>query len=193
MAAVRPVVRGRPVGGAGGRVPSPRPGQDGVGLDRRPCPPVRRRGGSNVDGTGGRADQALGRSVGGLGTEIHGGTNGPGRPVTLKVTAGQASGIGPAEALVGDHEPEVVIADSGYDCDAFVVVIAGREGEAVIPSRSSRRQPRARDRHTDKERNGVGRFWAQAKPFRRVATRYEKKAANVLGFVWVAALAVLLK
>ncbi len=38
----------------------------------------------------------------------------------------------------------------------------------------------------------VERFWAQVKPFRRVATRYEKKAKNFLGFVWVASLMVML-
>ena len=119
--------------------------------------------------------------------------NGLGQPVELTVTAGQASDIGQAEALLADHTPEVVIADKGYDCDAFVAVIEGREAEAVIPSRSNRVEPRELDRHTYTERNVVERFWAQAKQFRRVATRYEKKAANFLAFVWVAALVVMLK
>ena len=119
--------------------------------------------------------------------------NGLGQPVELTATAGQASDIGQAETLLADHAPEVVIADKGYDCDAFVAVIEGREAEAVIPSRSNRLEPRELDGHTYKERNVVERFWAQAKQFRRVATRYEKKAANFLGFVWVAALMVMLK
>lgn len=113
--------------------------------------------------------------------------------MTLTLTAGQASDIGQAEALLGDHAPDVVIADKGYDCDAFVAVIEERQGEAVIPSRANRLEPRVLDRHTYTERNVVERFWAQAKQFRRVATRYEKKAANFLGFVWVAALTVMLK
>ena len=119
--------------------------------------------------------------------------NGLGQPVELSVTAGQASDIGQAETLLGDHEPEVVIADKGYDCDAFVAVVEEAGAEAVIPSRKNRLGPRELDRHTYQERNVVERFRAQAKPFRRVATRYEKKAANVLGFVWVAAFAVMLK
>ena len=150
-------------------------------------------GQKKVDGTGGPADQALGRSVGGFGTAIRGGRNGLGQPVELTLTAGQASDIGQAEVLLADHEPEVVIADTGYDCDAFVAVIEGRQAEAVIPPRANRSEPRARDRHTYKERNVVERFRAQAEPFRRVATRYDKKAANVLGFVRVAALTVMLK
>ena len=86
----------------------------------------------------------------------------------------------------------MVTADKGYDGDAFVEV-EGRGAEAVIPSRANRLEPRTLDRHTYKERNVVERFWARAKQFRRVATRYDKKAANVLGFVRVAALTVMLK
>ena len=119
--------------------------------------------------------------------------NGLGQPVTLALTGGQASDIGRAEALLGDREPEVVIADGGCDCDASVAVVEGRGAEAVIPSRSNRLEPRALDRHAYRERNVVGRFWAQAEQFRRVATRYEKKAANFLGCVWVAAPMVILK
>ena len=83
--------------------------------------------------------------------------------------------------------------DAGSDGDALVEVIEGRPAEAVIPSRANRSEPPARDRHTFEERNVAERFRAQAEPFRRVATRYDKKAANVLGFVWVAALTVMLK
>jgi transposase len=86
-----------------------------------------------------------------------------------------------------------VIAGKGYDSDAFVAEVESRGAEAVIPSRANRTAPRELDRHTYRERNVCERFWAQAKPFRRVATRYEKKATNFLAFVWVAALTVMLK
>jgi len=49
------------------------------------------------------------------------------------------------------------------------------------------------DRHRYRERNVCERFWSKAKQYRRVATRYEKKAANFLGFVKVAAIMVMLK
>ena len=39
-----------------------------------------------------------------------------------------------------------------------------------------------------KRRNLVERFFGAIKRFRRVATRYEKKAENSLGFVWLAAI-----
>jgi transposase len=124
---------------------------------------------------------------------MHGGFNGLGQPVELRLTPGQASDIGQAEALLADHEPEVVIADKGYDKQALVEAIESRGAEAVIPTLANRKEPREVDPHLYKERNLCERFWAQAKQFRRVATRYEKKAANFLAFAWVAAMVVMLK
>ena len=154
---------------------------------------MRRRVEKEWDGSGGQPDQALGRSRGGFGTKIHGGINGLGQPVELILTPGQASDIGQAEALLADHEPEVVIADKGYDKEALVEEIESRGAEAVIPARANRAQRRQADPHLYRERNLCERFWARAKQFRRVATRYEKKAANFLAFVWVAAVTVMLE
>jgi transposase len=111
----------------------------------------------------------------------------------LTLTAGQASDIGQAEALLAEHEPEAVIADKGYDSDKFVGVIEERGAQAVIPPKANRVEPREYDRHTYKERNLVERFWSFAKHYRRVATRYEKKAENFLSFVYVAAIMILLQ
>jgi transposase len=111
----------------------------------------------------------------------------------LTLTPGQASDIGQAEALLADHEPEAVIADRGYDKKALVEEIESRGAEAVIPTQRGRKDQREIDRHLYRERNLAERFWAQAKQYRRVATRYEKKAANFLAFAWVAALMVMLK
>ncbi len=109
------------------------------------------------------------------------------------MTPGQASDIGQAEALLADHTPEVVIADKGYDKRALVEEVEGRGAEAVIPTQKNRKEQRAIDPHLYRERNVCERFWAQAKQFRRVATRYEKKAANFLAFAWVAAWMVMMK
>jgi transposase len=154
---------------------------------------VRGRGEQTADGTGGQDEQALGRSRGGFGTKSHGGFNGLGQPVELILTPGQASDIGQAEGLLADQEPEAVVADKGYNSDAFVAEVECRGAEAVIPSRANRTEPRERDGHTYRERNVCERFWAQARQFRRVATRYEKKAQNFLACAWVAALTVRLK
>jgi transposase len=86
-----------------------------------------------------------------------------------------------------------VVADRAYDSDALVGAVESRAAEAVIPSRANRIEPRELDRHTHKERSLAERFWAQAKQFRRVATRYETKAADFLALVWLAAAMVMTK
>lgn len=154
---------------------------------------MRRRVEKKWDGSGGQDEQALGRSRGGFGTKLHGGFNGLGQPVELILTPGQASDIGQADALLADHAPEVVIADRGYDKKALVDRIEARGGEAVIPTQKNRAEQREIDPHLYRERNVCERFWAQAKQYRRVATRYEKKAANYLAFAWLAAIMVMLK
>jgi transposase len=119
--------------------------------------------------------------------------DGLGHPVELTLTAAQESDIGQAEALLAGHEPEAVIADRGYDSKALVAEVEGRGAEAVIPTQRTRKEQREVDSHLYRERNLAERFWSKAKQFRRVATRYEKKAANYLAFVKVAAMMVMLQ
>ena len=86
-----------------------------------------------------------------------------------------------------------MIADRGYDKKALVDEIEARGAEAVIPTQRTRKEQREVDAHLYRERNLCERFWSKAKQYRRVATRYEKKAANFLAFVKVAAMMVMLK
>jgi transposase len=111
----------------------------------------------------------------------------------LKLTAAQESDIAQAEELLADHEPEVVIADKGYDKKALVEEIESRGAQAVIPTQKNRKEQRDVDEHLYRERNLCERFWSKVKQYRRVATRYEKKAQNFLAFVKVAAIMVMLK
>ena len=111
----------------------------------------------------------------------------------MLLSAANESDIAQAEALLADHTPEVVIADKGYDKKALVETIESRGAQAVIPTQKDRKEQRVVDPHWYRERNLCERFWSKAKQFRRVATRYEKKAINFLAFVWVAAIVVMLK
>jgi transposase len=119
--------------------------------------------------------------------------DGLGHPVELLVTAAQESDIAQAEALLAEHRPEEVIADRGYDKKALVEEVRRRGAEAVIPTQRGRKEQRDVDRHLYRERNVAERFWSKVKQYRRVATRYEKKAANYLAFVKVAAIMVMLQ
>jgi transposase len=111
----------------------------------------------------------------------------------LKLTGANESDIAQAEGLLADYEPEVVIADRGYDKKALVERIESRGAQAVIPTQKNRAEQRAVDPYWYRERNVCERFWGKVKQYRRVATRYEKKAANFLAFVKVAAIMVMLK
>ncbi len=97
-----------------------------------------------------------------------------------------------AEALIRDLKIDHVIADKGYESNAFVGAIERSGAKAVIPSRSNRLKPREMDAHLYKERNHVERLFAKLKQCRRVATRYEKTARNYLAFCQLASVIVLL-
>jgi transposase len=113
----------------------------------------------------------LGRSRGGFGTKIHAAVNGLGLPVQIVLTPGQAADVTQAQTLLKEVPFEVVIADKGYDSQAVVERIEAQGGEAVIPSRKNRAQPRDYDRERYKDRNRAERFWNKVKHHRRVATR----------------------
>jgi transposase len=46
--------------------------------------------------------------------------------------------------------------------------------------------------HETRRGSTLHRFFARIKQYRRVATRYDKKAQNFLGFVWLASIAIML-
>jgi transposase len=146
-----------------------------------------------ADGTGGQAEQALGRSRGGFSTKIHAGVSGLGLPVKIVLTAGQEADITQAEKLIEGVPFEVVIADKGYDKKALVEEIEARGGEAVIPTLSTRKEQREIDTERYKDRDLAERFWNKVKQYRRVATRYEKTARNFLAFVHLASIMILLR
>ena len=134
----------------------------------------------------------MGRSRGGFGTKIHGVVNPLGHPVALKVTGAEAADSPHLPGLIAGLETAAVLADKGYDSDANRAAIRGRGAEPCIPPRRNRTTAIGYDRHLYRERNAVERFFGRVKRYRRVATRYDKKAANFLGFVWVASIAIML-
>lgn len=52
-----------------------------------------------------------------------------------------------------------MLADRGYDTDAFVDLLDGRQIEVVIPAKKNRLQQRAIDKNRYKDRNKVERFF----------------------------------
>ena len=138
---------------------------------------------------GGQAEQALG---GGFGTKIHAAVSPLGHPVAMHLTGANAADRPHLPALIAGVETTAVLADKGYDADANRQVIRGQGAEPCIPPRRHRTVPIPYDRDLYKERNEVERFFRRVKTWRRVATRYDKKGRNFLGFVWLAAIDIML-
>lgn len=136
--------------------------------------------------------EALGRSRGGFGTKVHVACDGLGKPVKIILTPGQDHDVTQGPALIAGSDAKKIIADKGYDSDAFIAAVEARHAEAVIPPRSNRLEERSYDKEEYKNRNVVERFINIIKQCRRVATRYEKTARNFLSVVALAATFVLL-
>lgn len=91
-------------------------------------------------------------------------------------------------ALMGDvdNDPEQMLADKGYDSDAVRDDIARRGGQAMIPTRATRKVQHLVDKAIYALRNRIERFFNKIKNSRRVATRYDKLVESFAAFVLLA-------
>ena len=115
-----------------------------------------------------------------------------GHPVAMHLSGANAADSPHLPALMAGVRTTAVLADKGYDAESNRQAIRDRGAEPCIPPRRNRTAAIEDDRHLDRERNGVERFFGRVKQWRRVATRYDKKARNFLGFVWLAAIDLML-
>lgn len=91
----------------------------------------------------GGEDHAIGRSRGGLSTKINAVVDENGLPVRLSLTAGQAHDLIATPALIAGLPSRHVVADRGYDSDAFLDLIRAGGAKAQIPSTRSRKIQRS--------------------------------------------------
>jgi IS5 family transposase len=78
-----------------------------------------------VFGTHRGPNRCLGRSQGGLTTKIHALVDKQGRPILLKLTAGQVSDIATAPAMIADlPRGAMLLADKGYDANALRAAVS---------------------------------------------------------------------
>jgi transposase len=95
--------------------------------------------------------------------------------------------------LIENLFPDYVIADKGYDADAFVLLIKKINSEAVIPSKINRKIQREIDTDLYKERHLIECCIGKLKHFRRVFSRFDKLAKNYLSFVQFASTMIWLR
>jgi transposase len=156
--------------------------------------------GARRDGAAGseaQAREALGRSQGGFSTKLHLRAEGNGRPITAVLTGGERHEQIALEALLDQGairhsaggrprlRPRRVAGDKGYSSPTARGRLRRRHIGAVIPSKSNQRRQANFDRAAYRRRNLVERLINRLKQFRRIATRYEKRAANYLAMVHI--------
>src|SRR5262249_44317779 len=125
----------------------------------------------------GPAAQAIGNTKGGRNTKIHAVVDDQCRPWVLVLTPGNTNDCVMAEPCVslipGISE---LLADKGYDSNAFREFLKYRGIKPAIPGKSNRKKKIRNDKETYKNRNVVERCFCRLKDFRCIATRYDKLA-----------------
>lgn len=94
-----------------------------------------------------------------------------------------------APALIGSLPPALFMAaDMAYDSDALRRFLAARGTIPVIPNNPTRKRIHPFDARAYRQRNVIERTFCRLKDWRRIATRYDKLAANFAASVFIAAI-----
>ncbi len=120
-------------------------------------------------------------------------TDALGNALRFILTGGERNDITQAEGLIENLSADYVIADKGYDSEAFVLKLKEQNSEAVIPSRINHKVQREIDKHLYKERHLIENQIGKLKHFRRVFSRFDKLAKNYLSFIYFASTVVWLR
>jgi transposase len=91
-----------------------------------------------------------------------------------------------AEAMLEGIEGDAVIADKAYDSNTIRDTVKAAGMKAVIPSNGSRKRAIGHDKVLYRERNRIERCFNKLKHFRRLATRYDRRAIHFLAFLCLA-------
>jgi transposase len=140
------------------------------------------------------ASQSVGRSRGGLTSKLHAVVDTNGLPVRLAIAPGETHDNRLCSALLTGLRPRtMVLADRGYDADWIRALVIEQGAWANIPPKRNRKDPICFSPHLYRARNLVERFFNKIKHCRRIATRYDKLAANYLAFVQLASIRLWLR
>jgi len=119
-------------------------------------------------------------------------------PLNVEVTAGQTHDSTCFESVIDGIKvpqplgrprtrPTRVAGDKGYSCRRIRQWLADHGMKAVIPSNRSRKRIIRHDKTLYRERNRIERCFNKLKHFRRLATRYDRRACHFLAFLCLAA------
>lgn len=127
--------------------------------------------------------ECLGRSKGGFTTKIHVVVDALGQALRFALTPGQRHDITQASQLLKRYTKANILADKAYDSNALIDQIQQQDCTPVIPSRANRKNPRNYDEHLYKERHLIECFFNKLKHFRRIFSRFDKRASSFAGFI----------
>jgi transposase len=140
----------------------------------------------------------LGRSQGGLSTKIHLRCDGKGQPVTFLLSPGQQHELSVAEQLVEQGfirrgakgrkrlYPKRLSGDKGYSSRKYRNFLRRKKIRITIPRKKNERRTGPFDRELYRRRNVIERLFNRLKQFRRIATRYEKRADSYASMLTIA-------
>ncbi len=111
-------------------------------------------------------------------------------PVRMAVTSGTVADCAKACSLIEGIDAEYLLADKGYDSDAFVETVEENGSTAVIPPRKNRKKQRDHDNDLYKLRHLVENSFQFLEQWRGVATRYTKNTASFLAAVHIRCIAI---
>ncbi|ALA24830.1 Transposase [Piscirickettsia salmonis] len=131
-------------------------------------------------------NQALDRSCGGFSTKVHILTEGLGYPVDFVLTRGQAHDAPQAQGLLTSVAFDQIIVDKAYDDIKIRELVVKKGAKCIIPSKSNRINKFDHDQHVYKERHLIECCIGKLKQFRRVFSRFEKRACRYLSFLKIA-------
>jgi transposase len=138
--------------------------------------------------------QHMGRSRGGLTSKIHAVADANGLPVQLGLIPGETHDNQLCtELLMGLQAKSMLLADRGYEADWIRALVNQQGAWANIPPKRNRKDPICFSPYLYRARNLVERFFNEIKQCRRVATRYDKLAANYLAFIKLASIRIWLR
>ena len=145
--------------------------------------------------------EALGRRQGGLSTKVYLRAEGGGKLITLVLTPGQRHEAPVFPQLMAQGavkgakgrprlRPRRAVGDKGYSSRAIRRYARQHGIRITIPRKVNECRKGSLDLEVYKQRNLVERLINRLKQFRRLATRYEKRAANYR-VMWIIAATLL--
>jgi transposase len=110
-----------------------------------------------------------------------------GRLIAFEITPGQLGDVRTAGALLAPMPAaRLCIADTAYDSNGLRQFLSERGTQPVIPNNPTRKRFHPFDADIYKRRNLIERMFCRLKDWRRIATRYDKLAANFAAAVAIA-------